>query len=179
MSIDNEDIIEYPQETQAVRSRRRAWAIAVGLVGVAGIIVAGCFAVPPVLAAANQAAYNTAQAKAQAAVPAAPVGDATSAGEQQTLANSDTAGGQAIATEQAALQAQAAAAAAAQAAAEAAATQKARASDIGPDGLIVCPPGSQANSGDSSGATSCFPDICFHITLPDPNHPECVTPFKP
>lgn len=46
-----------------------------------------------------------------------------------------------------------------------------------------CPAGSSANSGTIvngvSVDTSCFPDICFHITLPDPNHPECVTAFKP
>lgn len=45
--------------------------------------------------------------------------------------------------------------------------------------LIKCPAGSQANSGDGGNDTSCFPVICFHITLPDPAHPECATPFKP
>jgi hypothetical protein len=23
------------------------------------------------------------------------------------------------------------------------------------------------------------PEICFHITLPDPAHPKCQTPFEP
>ena len=44
---------------------------------------------------------------------------------------------------------------------------------------IKCPAGSSANSGDAGNDTSCFPDICFHIMLPDPAHPECVTAFKP
>lgn len=46
-------------------------------------------------------------------------------------------------------------------------------------GPIKCPAGSSANSGDAGNDTSCFPDICFHITLPDAAHPECVTAFKP
>jgi hypothetical protein len=46
-------------------------------------------------------------------------------------------------------------------------------------GPIRCPAGSTANSGDAGNDTSCFPDICFHIALPDATHPECVTPFKP
>lgn len=48
-----------------------------------------------------------------------------------------------------------------------------------PSGPIKCPAGSQANSGDGPNDTSCFPEICFHIVLPDPAHPECVTAFKP
>lgn len=64
--------------------------------------------------------------------------------------------------------------AAAQAAADAA--KKAAAQTTGP---IKCPAGSQANSGDGGNDTSCFPEICFHLVLPDPAHPECVTPFKP
>jgi hypothetical protein len=84
---------------------------------------------------------------------------------------------------------QAADAAAAQAAADAAAAQAAAqpapvratvASNVDPQtGLIVCPAGSSGNTGDVQGMTSCFPDICFHITLPDSAHPECVTAFKP
>ena len=75
--------------------------------------------------------------------------------------------------------ADAATAAAAQAAADAAAaaaTPKRAATSSGP---VKCPAGSQANSGDGVNDTSCFPEICFHITLPDPAHPECVTAFKP
>jgi hypothetical protein len=71
---------------------------------------------------------------------------------------------------------QAADALAAQQAAAAAATHKSAATVVG---LVKCPAGSQANTGDGGNDTSCFPDICFHITLPDPAHPECVTAFKP
>ncbi|GAA0426553.1 hypothetical protein GCM10009543_22180 [Leifsonia naganoensis] len=103
-----------------------------------------------------------------------------------------------VAAEQAAARAaeEAAAQAAAQAAAEAAAQQAAQeaaqqatqrqtasqqstADDPVPSGPIKCPAGSQANSGDGGNDTSCLPEICFHITLPDPNHTECETPFKP
>jgi hypothetical protein len=97
----------------------------------------------------------------------------------------------------------AAAAAAAQAAAQAAAEQQAEgraaaedsssdddekgvASIHTPGGIqqaVTCPPGSQANSGTTINGvrvdTSCFPEICFHLVLPDPAHPECVTAFKP
>lgn len=81
--------------------------------------------------------------------------------------------------------AEAEAAAAAQAAADAAAAQaaadaaKAPARQSTSTGPIKCPAGSQANSGDGGNDTSCFPEICFRITLPDPAHPECVTAFKP
>ena len=44
---------------------------------------------------------------------------------------------------------------------------------------IKCPAGSMANSGDGPNDTSCFPEVCFHVTLPDPAYPECVTAFKP
>lgn len=52
-------------------------------------------------------------------------------------------------------------------------------SNPAPSQPVRCPTGSQANSGDAGGDTSCFPVICFTIVLPDPAHPECVTPFKP
>ncbi|WP_448808360.1 hypothetical protein [Agromyces bauzanensis] len=46
-------------------------------------------------------------------------------------------------------------------------------------GPVKCPPGSLANSGDGGNDTSCFPEECFHVILPDPNYPQCVTAFKP
>ena len=49
----------------------------------------------------------------------------------------------------------------------------------GPVALIKCPAGSQANSGNAGNDTSCFPEQCFRMVLPDPAHPECDTPFKP
>lgn len=48
-----------------------------------------------------------------------------------------------------------------------------------PSSAIKCPAGSQANSGDGVNDTSCFPDICFNISLPNPDHPECDEPFRP
>ena len=145
------ELTEYPQVPRAQRSHRRAWTVTVGTVVAAGLIVAAAFIVPPVVAAANQAAYNTAQAKAQAEVPAAPVGDATTADEQQTLAQSDTDGAQAIADEQAA---EAAAALAAQQAATAAAAARATA-----DSPAKCPAGSVAGAVDGAGNESnCQPE---------------------
>jgi membrane protein involved in colicin uptake len=91
----------------------------------------------------------------------------------------------AAAAKAAALKAAQEAAAAQQAAQQAAAQQQSAQQASGPSapsapsGPVRCPAGSQANSGDASGDTSCFPNICFHFPLPDPNHPECVTPFKP
>ena len=173
-------IAEYPQTASPKRAHRRAWTISAGLLITAAVILAGAIVLPPTISAANQAAYNTAQEKAQAAVPAAPIGDVTTTDEQQALADSDAAGAKAVSDEQAA-EAAASALAAQQAAAAQAAYAAARAyhSNVGSDGLIHCPAGSMANSGDSSGATSCFPDICFHVTLPDPAYPQCVTAFKP
>jgi hypothetical protein len=121
-----EDLTEYPQAAPAKRSHRRAWSIAAGCVIVAGLVVAAAVVVPPMVAQANAAAATAAQIKAQAAVPAAPLGDATTGDEQQTLSDSDAAGAQAIADEKAAEAAQAAALAAQQAAAQAAAAEKAK-----------------------------------------------------
>ena len=45
--------------------------------------------------------------------------------------------------------------------------------------LTTCPEGSFASTGDETGDTSCLPEICRHIMLPDPVYPECETPFKP
>lgn len=78
----------------------------------------------------------------------------------------------------AAAQAQAQATAAAQAKSAAVSTTPVPTQTTAP-APIRCPAGSQANSGDAGNDTSCFPVICFHIILPDPAHPECVTPFKP
>lgn len=46
-------------------------------------------------------------------------------------------------------------------------------------GPIRCPAGSSANSNDGVNDTSCFPNICFSIVVPDPAHPECDAPFRP
>jgi len=85
----------------------------------AGLIITVTIVLPPMITAANETAHLAALAKAQADVPRAPLGDETTSGEQATLAQSDTAGGQLIATEQA-REAAAAALAAQQAAAQAA-----------------------------------------------------------
>lgn len=77
--------------------------------------------------------------------------------------------------------------AAEQAAAEEAARQsQARGGDSGnngggaaPSAPIRCPAGSSANSNDGVNDTSCFPDICFSIAVPDPAHPECDVAFRP
>jgi len=69
--------------------------------------------------------------------------------------------------------------AAQQAAAAAAAQAAAAHHSSSAGGPIRCPAGSSANSNDGVNDTSCFPDICFHIPIPDPAHPECDTAFKP
>lgn len=80
---------------------------------------------------------------------------------------------------------QAAAAAAAQSAARQVAAPSAKAptqrtaTAPATPALIKCPAGSTADAGNAGNDTSCFPDICFRIMLPDAAHPECVTPFKP
>ena len=76
---------------------------------------------------AQQTAHIAALAKAQADVPAAPLGDATTADEQTTLDQSDADGAQAIVTEQRVEAAAAAELAAQQAAAAQAAVQAAEA----------------------------------------------------
>ena len=139
-----------------------------------------------------KAAAVAAQTAADAAAAQAVIDAATA---QKVL--DDAAAAKAAADALAAQQAQAAAqAAATQAAAQVAAqkviapvtktatktaTQQSVAAPavVAPPALIKCPVGSSANSGDAGNDTSCFPNICFHITLPDAAHPECVTPFKP
>lgn len=109
--------IEYPQDATPVKSRR-ALKVTIASVGSAVVIAASSFVGIPVIASAQQAAANTAAVQAQAAVPTAPEGQATTADEQATLAQSDAAGAKAVTDEQAAeaLAAQQAAAAAALAA---------------------------------------------------------------
>lgn len=106
--------------------------------------------------------------------------------EQARIAAEKAAAAQKAAEEAAAAQAAAQQAAAEQAAAQQqAATQQSAAqsrdSNDAPtaSGPVKCPAGSQANSGDGPNDTSCLPEICFHIQLPDPAHPDCETPFKP
>ena len=121
-----------------------------------------------------QAATDYATQNAAAATAAEAQKVAADASYAQYLADQKTA------ADLAAQQAQAASdAAAAAAAAQVAAAPVQRASIAAPTGPIKCPAGSTANSGDAGNDTSCFPDICFHIVLPDPAHPECVTAFKP
>lgn len=67
-------------------------------------------------------------------------------------------------------------AAAAEVAAAAAKSTTPHSTSAGP---VRCPAGSSANSNDGVNDTSCFPDICSHIQVPDPEHPECDASFKP
>lgn len=46
-------------------------------------------------------------------------------------------------------------------------------------GPVLCPPGSQANSSDGYNDTSCFPSVCFTISVPNPDYPECDVAFVP
>jgi hypothetical protein len=162
------------------------------------VIVVGAAIGTPVLVNASNAAHQeqmqqTADAKAATTLVRA-------AGQQDAVLTESATQAGVIAQQEAEAKAAAEAAAqaaAAQAAADAAAAAQAAqqqqqeaatsddaadqgsGSDPAPAAQTHCPAGSQANSGDASGDTSCFPEICFHIVLPDPAHPECVTPFKP
>jgi len=48
-----------------------------------------------------------------------------------------------------------------------------------PSDPVRCPAGSSANSSDGVNDTSCFPNICFSIAVPDAAHPECDVAFRP
>ncbi|WP_022891251.1 hypothetical protein [Agromyces subbeticus] len=108
------------------------------------------------------------------------------AGEQETDAAAAVAAQQARVAAEAAAAAEVARVAAEQAAAveaeRIAAEQQLEAEIDEPDapsGATKCPAGSLPNSGDGENHTSCFPEECFHVTLPDPSYPQCVTAFKP
>ena len=49
----------------------------------------------------------------------------------------------------------------------------------GGGGPVRCPAGSTANSNDGVNDTSCFPNVCYSISVPDPAHPECDYAFRP
>lgn len=44
---------------------------------------------------------------------------------------------------------------------------------------ILCPGGSTSVGSDGFNDTSCLPNECFSITLPDPAYPQCDAPFRP
>ena len=159
---------------------------------VAGVFVVGAAIGVPVAVNASNAAHAQEVAQIQAAKDGSVVVRADGA-RDAVLAGSAVQAGviaqqEAAAKAAAAAAAQAAAAAAAQKAAqEAAAQQAAQTQTVQASSSaqqpVLCPAGSQANSGTTINGvrvdTSCFPDICFHLVLPDPAHPECVTAFKP
>lgn len=144
--------------------------IAAAALGVAALVAGG-------VVGANAA--NSYRAEIEAAkADAAEYYELAAEQHQLTQQAADDAQESADAAAEAATAAEAAeAAAAAQAAADAAAAAAAQAAPS--SGPVKCPSGSSANSGDGENDTSCFPDICFHLTLPDPAHPECDVAFKP
>jgi len=48
-----------------------------------------------------------------------------------------------------------------------------------PSGPVLCPPGTQSNGNDGVNDTSCLPDVCWTIPVPDPAHPECDYAYPP
>jgi PKD repeat protein len=48
-----------------------------------------------------------------------------------------------------------------------------------PSGPDRCPAGTTVNSNDGTNDTSCLPNICLGLTLPDPAHPECDYAYPP
>jgi hypothetical protein len=164
---------EYPQDAKPVKNRRVlkiviaavAAAVAIAALSWGGVAWANGVSAQRahVEAVATQHQVDAARGHLTAQTQAA--------GDESDTSSADAVVAAEQAREAAALAAQQAAAA--EVAAEAAA-HKAAGSHA-----TKCPAGSQANSGDGDVDFTCFPDICFHITLPDPNHPECVTAFKP
>jgi hypothetical protein len=109
--------------------------------------------------------------------PAAAVVNANIAADREAVQTvTDEVTAQNMADEKAA---EAAALAAQQAAQEQTAAKAATKTRAAVQHATTCPPGSTVNSGDGDVAYTCFPDVCFHVTLPDPAYPQCVTAFKP
>ena len=161
-----------PSDALAKPARRAPWII--GGAAAIAIAVSAVVAGPTIAAQLNPA--PTATSAAVVADEPAPLTDAELAAVQQ---GADAQQAQIEADAAAALLAQQQAeAAAAQAAAEAA--KRSVAENPASHGLIVCPAGSVVVEGDAQGnADLCLPSICQHLSLPDPDHPECVTAFKP
>lgn len=151
--------------TKRTHPIRRILMIAASVLGVALLIV-GAIAFSPALRSALNPTPTVTAAPADS-----PMGPLT-ADELARIQEAAQAQQDKIAADQAA---QAAAEAAAAQAAQDAAKKAAQHSS----GPVRCPAGSSANSSDGVNDTSCFPDICFHLTLPDPAHPECDVAFKP
>jgi hypothetical protein len=170
---------EYPQDAKPVKSRR-VLKIVIGSVVAAVVVVALSWGgVAWANGIAAQRAHDqavAAQHQVAVALPHLEAQTAAIADESDTSSADDVVAAEKT-REAAVLAAQQAAAEAAYAAAQKAA--KAHHTYKDANGLIACPPGSSANSGDETGATSCFPDVCFHTTLPDPAYPQCVNTFKP
>lgn len=178
---------------EAPQSRRSKIVTAVSVGAVTAVVVAAG------LTFASWA--HSAQVKAaaeHAMTAAAPVyqGAISLGGDLDELASKSVEAKKAFDAEQARLAAEKAAQEAAAAAAKAAADEAERqaaqqradaqgASNDAPDSPsapaapVRCPAGSQANSNDGVNDTSCFPVVCFTITVPDPAHPECDVAFKP
>lgn len=144
------ELNEYRQDVVAPKTHR---ALKVTLIAIGAVVAltASTWAGSVAVTAYNQDAVRHAHIIAQSLVPAAPVGDATTADSQSQMADSDAAGAQAVQTEQAA---EAAAALAAQQAAQAAAARQAT-----QDSIIHCPAGTVAGAYDAQGNESnCQPE---------------------
>lgn len=48
-----------------------------------------------------------------------------------------------------------------------------------PAGPILCPAGTTVNSSDGYNDTSCAPDVCLTMTLPNPDYPQCDYFYPP
>lgn len=155
----------------------RAFAIgAAGLVVIAGAAIGVPAAVHAMTPAPKPTAafVEAAQTGQVNAAPAVSDDQQAQANQQEIQLETDNA-----AKAKAAADALAAQQAAADQAAKDAAAKKSPAQHSAATGPVRCPAGSSANSNDGVNDTSCFPDICFHIPVPDPAHPECDTAFKP
>lgn len=143
--MESKGIGEYPQTAEPVKRRRLGLKIGAGVIGAAVLVTAG------IVGGSAYANYSAEQSRleAQMSVPAAPAGQATTAQEQATLVQSDTAGAKAVADEQA--KEAAAVALAAKKAAEAKAAEEAE--------VTKCPAGTYAEAVDGAGNESnCAPE---------------------
>lgn len=155
------------------RPERSKLVLVGAALGVAVLVVGGIFGVR----ALNDYRADIASMQSSAAdfyLAAEVQADLAGAAADRAQGFADDAG--AAVTSLEAAEAEAAAQLAADQAAEAAKQAAHESSQSGP---TKCPAGSTANSADGVNDTSCFPNVCFGISVPDPAHPECDVAFKP
>lgn len=148
-------------------------------VGVVAALIAGVYAFSASTPAPEPTATTAAVVHERPATLFADTATVIPAVEEAKAAKAEA---ERVAAEQAAVQAEADRLAAEQAAAD---QQQSTPVEVVQDAPavqappVLCPGGSTANSSDGYNDTSCLPDICFSIAIPDAAHPECDAAFRP